>query len=29
MLEKKVLECDLCVVGGGIAGMCVAISEFT
>ncbi|MBO5223384.1 MAG: FAD-dependent oxidoreductase [Clostridia bacterium] len=26
MLEKKVLECDLCVVGGGIAGMCVAIS---
>ena len=27
MLEKKILECDLCVVGGGIAGMCTAIAS--
>jgi len=27
MLEKKILECDLCVVGGGIAGMCSAIAS--
>lgn len=26
MLERKIIECDLCVVGGGIAGMCAAIS---
>lgn len=26
MLERKTIECDLCVVGGGIAGMCAAIS---
>lgn len=26
MLEKKTLICDLCVVGGGMAGLCAAIS---
>ena len=26
MLETRVIECDLCVVGGGISGMCAAIS---
>ncbi len=26
MLKKKVLECDLCVVGGGMSGLCAAIS---
>lgn len=26
MLKKKYIECDLCVVGGGIAGICAAIS---
>ena len=26
MLKKKRLECDLCVVGGGMAGMAAAIS---
>lgn len=26
MLETKKIECDFCVVGGGIAGMCAAIS---
>lgn len=26
MLERKKYECDLCVIGGGIAGMCAAIS---
>jgi len=26
MLETKVLNCDLCVIGGGIAGICAAIS---
>ena len=27
MLEKKILECVLCVVGGGIAGICTAIAS--
>ena len=26
MLTTKKLKCDLCVIGGGIAGMCAAIS---
>jgi len=26
MLNKKIVECDLCVVGGGMSGMCAAIS---
>ncbi len=26
MLDRKTLECDLCVIGGGISGMCAAIS---
>ena len=26
MLNRKIIECDLCVIGGGIAGMCAAIS---
>lgn len=26
MLERKIIECDLCVIGGGISGMCAAIS---
>ena len=26
MLEKKILNCDLCVVGGGIAGMSAAVA---
>ena len=26
MLEKKILTCDLCVVGGGIAGMSAAVA---
>lgn len=26
MLEKKQIECDLCVVGGGMAGLCAAVS---
>lgn len=26
MLETRKITCDLCVVGGGIAGMCAAVS---
>ena len=26
MLDRKTIECDFCVIGGGIAGMCAAIS---
>ncbi len=26
MLEKRILNCDLCIVGGGISGMCAAIA---
>ena len=26
MLDRKIIECDLCVIGGGLAGMCAAIS---
>ena len=26
MLEKRTLQCDLCVIGGGMAGMAAAIS---
>ena len=26
MLDKKIIECDLCVVGGGMSGLCAAIS---
>ena len=26
MLKRKTIECDLCVIGGGLAGMCAAIS---
>lgn len=26
MLERKQIECDLCVVGGGMAGLCAAVS---
>lgn len=26
MLNRKTIECDFCVIGGGIAGMCAAIS---
>lgn len=26
MLEKRRIECDLCVIGGGMAGLCTAIS---
>ena len=26
MLQKKILECDLCVIGGGMSGMSAAIS---
>ena len=26
MLTEKYIKCDLCVVGGGISGMCAAIS---
>ncbi len=27
MLEKKYLSCDLCVIGGGIAGLAAAVTE--
>lgn len=26
MLEKQILHADLCIVGGGLAGMCAAIA---
>ena len=26
MLKKNIIDCDLCVIGGGLAGMCAAIS---
>ena len=26
MLNRKIIECDLCVIGGGLAGMCAAVS---
>ena len=26
MLDRKIIDCDVCVVGGGLAGMCAAIS---
>ena len=26
MLKEEVLSCDLCVVGGGLAGLCAAVA---
>ena len=26
MLDRKTIDCDFCVIGGGISGMCAAIS---